>query len=122
MNTILDEVVTSDALGEELNTLNPHLLVVVKVVRNVIVEGVTEEESDDDSEPYVGTRSGAGEILRFSDYKALAKWASEQAKEVGDNSLKLKKNREDDLTTRYAQAYADSLAEEAEAEKKGGKS
>lgn len=91
-----DTVVKCAGTGDDLNLLEPHLLVSVRAQRDVLVsEDLQSGGLDDMGTPaiYLGTKAGRGVNLRFKNFDALAKWVGARK----GLSAKLEPHREDEI-------------------------
>jgi Rad3-related DNA helicase len=75
---------TCDGCGKDLNLLAPHLNMVLRAKREVLIsEEVASEDPNEvgDANIYLGTKSGAGTICVFHDYDCMSEWVEGYAGE-----------------------------------------
>lgn len=80
MTNLPETVVECGGCDEELNVLVPHLYVMVKAQRMVLLANTGDPfnvpENDDGPVVNLGTQSGRGRIVRFHNFACISKYAN----------------------------------------------
>jgi hypothetical protein len=98
---------------EDLNLLNPHLVMQIKATRKVLV--VEEEVSADpnvvgDGLIYLGDKSGRGRIVRFHDFGCIRKYANERK----DNDTVIETYHQDEVYVPFDNRDPEELVKDGE--------